>query len=184
MKSFVRELWSGKNSKFTVLLVLGLFVFVALGCSGLGKILDSAKSDGGNNGGSNRSGDGELPSNSEVEALVKKTMADFTNAVQQGDFNAFHATTSKDFQASYTSTQLRSEFQSFIDKKNTALPSLNMVSQKTPVFSEGPSIRTEKGYKILVVSGSFPTRPYAVQFENQYELEQGSWKILTVKVKM
>lgn len=127
---------------------------------------------------------GDAPPDSEVESLVKETMTDFADAIEKEDFSDFRTTTSKDFQVSYTAAQLKASFQTFVDKKDQVLPSLNAVDESSVSFTDGPRIRTEKGYKILVANGIFSTRPYPVQFETEYELEKGAWKILKIKVKM
>jgi hypothetical protein len=111
-------------------------------------------------------------------------MTDFADAVDQGDFADFHRSTSKDFQATYTADQLNTTFKPFIDQKERVLPSFNGVPATSPNYTDGPRIRTEKGYKIMVANGSFPTSPNAVQFETEYELEKGNWKILKIRIKM
>lgn len=126
----------------------------------------------------------DAPPVEEVENLVKDSLADFAGAVDAEDFNNFRANTSRDFQATYSADLLKTTFSVFIDKKEAALPSLNDIANQSPSFTDGPRIRTERGAKILVATGSFPSKPYAVQFENEYQLEKGSWKLFKIKVKM
>lgn len=127
---------------------------------------------------------GDAPSNSEVEALVRSSFEDFSDAVENEDFSDFYEKSSGDFQASYTKEQIKSTFAVFIDKKDQTLPSLRDVQTKSASFSSKPSVSTEKGIKVLVADGEFPSKPNATKFETKYEWEKGEWKILRFKVKM
>ncbi len=128
--------------------------------------------------------DGNLPSDSEVESLVKKTLEDFADGVEQEDFTNFHQNSSKDFQVSLTPSQIKTSFGSFITQKDKVLPILNSVGESSVKFSSPPRIRTEKGYKILIADGEFPTSPNTTKFETEYELEKGDWKILKFKIRL
>lgn len=198
MKNIIREICFGKNSKFTLLLVFGLVIFVGLACK-IGdrdttdndtkteKIITDTTKDKPTSGDESAKSDrsnGDAPSDSETQALIKETMSDFADAVEEGDFSGFRSTTSKDFQVTYTTSQLNNTFKVFIDKKSQVLPSLRDVQNSTANFTEGPRIRTEKGYKILVANGQFSSDPYPVKFETEYELENGDWKILKIRVQM
>lgn len=132
----------------------------------------------------NNSGNGDAPSDREVETLVKETLEDFGDAVEKEDFTDFRFKTSKDFQVSYTPATLKASFQAFINQKDRVLPSFSSMSGSSATFTDGPRIRTEKGYKILVANGRMSTSPSPVQFETEYELEKGEWKILKIKVIM
>lgn len=190
MKKLIFEIGTGKNSKLTFLLIISLFIFVGLACkignrktseeeNTVVKTVDSPKTSTDSD-----SQDSDTPPKSEVDSLVKDTMAEFADAVDKGDFSDFHANTSKDFQATYKPAELNKTFRVFIDKKNQVLPSMNGISETTAVFTDSPRVRTEKGYKVLVANGYFPTSPNKVQFESEYELEKGDWKILKIRVKL
>lgn len=125
-----------------------------------------------------------IPHTSELQSLLKASIADFANAIRQEDFTVLHTKASKDFQASHSASQVKNTFQFYIDKKDLVLPSLDAVSKTTASFSVIPYIRTEKGYKILVLTGEFPTEPYTINFENEYELENGVWKLLKIRIAM
>lgn len=125
-----------------------------------------------------------LPSNAVIQSLLKASLADFTGSVRAEDFTVLRDNASEDFKATFTVEQLKTIFQTFIDKKDLILPSLGNVSRTTAAFSTAPYIRTENGYKILVLKGAFPTKPYEVKFENEYELEDGNWKLLAIRVSL
>lgn len=127
---------------------------------------------------------GDAPSKGEVEALVKESMADFANALEQGDFTDFHANSSKDFQSTFTPEQLKTTFQTYLNNKNIVLPVLNSVDGTTATFTDGPRIRTENGLKIVVANGSFPTKQRTTKFETDYIWRNGEWKLLKFKINM
>ena len=164
MKNFVRQLFLGKNSKITALFIFSAFVFISLGSAKV-----SAQ---------------RLPTASKTQAMLRATLLDFADAVESENFSDFRSKSSEDFQVTFTPEQLSTIFRGFIDKKETVLPVLRNVRGKRARFTRGPLIRTEKGYKILVVEGYFPTLPYKTNFEMEYEWTQGTWKILKIQVKM
>lgn len=127
---------------------------------------------------------GDAPSKSEVEALVKESMADFADALEQGDFTDFHANSSKDFQSTFTPEQLKTTFQTYLNNKNIVLPVLNSVPNTSATFTDGPRIRTENGLKIVVANGSFPTKQRTTKFETDYIWRNGEWKLLKFKINM
>jgi hypothetical protein len=127
---------------------------------------------------------GDAASESEADTLVKDTMADFTAAVETEDFTDFYNNASRDFKASYTPESVKNSFAVFIVQKDKVMPSLQSVDTTTANFSSPPSVRTEKGYKVLTANGEFPTNPNSVKFETEYVQEKGAWKLLKFKVRM
>lgn len=127
--------------------------------------------------------DKDMPSEEDVEALVRDTLTQFNDAIENEDFTDFHANTSKDFQVTYTAAQMKTTFQNFIDKKSQVNPILNQVSELTPDYTTDPNVTTEKGYKLLNIDGSYSTTPSKTYFELQYELEKKVWKLLKIRVK-
>lgn len=163
MKELVRKVVFGKKGPFTLLIVLTILFTAAFACE---------------------SGGDKVPPDAEIQSMVKETMADFTNAIANEDFSKLHSKASSDFQSSYTVTQMKDAFGSIIDKKDLALPSLKSAGSVTAAFSPAPSIRNEKGLNILVLTGEFPTKPYAVKFEYEYVWRDGGWKLLKLKVNI
>lgn len=128
--------------------------------------------------------DGDTPSESEVESLVKDTMADFADGVVDEDFSTFRRNSSADFQATYSATQLKGMFATFINQKDKLTPSLRDVQDESASFTSTPSVRTEKGFKVLTADGEFPSSPNVTKFETEYELEKGEWKLLKFKIRL
>src|SRR5204863_8551329 len=112
---------------------------------------------------------GDAPSKSDAEKLVKATFSDFADAVESGDFSEFYDNASGDFQTTYTKDQVKSTFNVFIENKSKALPLLQDVQSRSASFSNGPSIETEKGTKMMVADGEFPSNPSSAKSETKYE---------------
>lgn len=163
MKELVKKVVLGRNVWISVLLVAGIIFTAAFACE---------------------TGGDKVPPDNELQSLVKDTTSDFTNAVDTGDFSNLHSKASSDFQSTYTVSQTKDAFQTYVDKKDTVLPSLKNASSTTATFSPTPSIRSEKGLNVLVVSGEFAAKPYPVKFEYEYVWHSGSWKMLKLVVKM
>ena len=116
--------------------------------------------------------------------MIKETTADFARAIDSNDFHDIYQKSSSDFQKTYTEDQMKSAFKVFVDKKKLILPSINKVPDSRAEFSPAPSIRTENGLDILVLTGKFPTKPFPVKFEYEYVKRGGQWKLLKLVVNM
>ena len=152
-----------KNNASAILAMLALFL-VALGCSAE---KPSAP-----------------PTESEAQALVKSTMSDFADAIDKGDFAAFKANASKEFQSQFTDDQIKTSFQSFITNKAVILPILRDAAKKNATFSPAPTVREEKGYSLLNTKGTIDSEPQAVKVDNDYVYQDGKWKLLKVGVNL
>ena len=116
MKEFVNRSVFRKDVPFTLLIVLAILFTAAFACE---------------------SGGDKVPTDSEIQSLVKETMADFTNAIDTEDFSKLHAKASSDFQSSYTVAQMKDAFESIIDKKDLAMPSLKNAGSVNASFLSG-----------------------------------------------
>lgn len=156
-----------KNSNLTALAAIFILTFIGLACNGSFEV-----------------GKPAMPTDAEVQALIKQTTSDFADAVQKEDFSNFLKTTSKDFQSQYSDQQLKDAFAVFIDKKDEVVPLLKKAASTNANFSPQPSMREENSISVLDTSGSFPTDPAPVDFDISYERENGQWKLLKIKYKM
>ena len=199
MKNLVSDIIFGKDAKVSGLIALAIVGLIALGCS-CGKDFNFGNLGSTANSSSNTSSNsrnkevastddddaatGDLPSDSVVESLVKETTSEFSDAVDSGDFNQIHSNASSDFQNTYTVDEMAAAFKSYSEKKSIVVPILNKVAASDAEFSKPPSIRTEKGLKILVANGTFPTKPYNVRFDYEYVLRDGDWKLLKLVINI
>lgn len=188
MKKLVHEIVFGKNSLISGGIALAVVLSIALGCN-CGKTFDlsnlakeantSSKPDT-----TSSSDNDAVPSDAVVEGLVKETISDFAEAVDSGDFSDLYQKASTDFQGTYTLDETTKAFKSYTDKKKLVVPILNKVQATDVEFDRAPSIRTEKKLDILMATGKFKTKPYAVRFDFEYVQRGGSWKLLKLVINI
>jgi len=187
MRTVLANIFFGKGTAVNGLIALMVISAVVLGCtcnkgfdlSNLGRSSSNAEPDK-----SLDTGNDAVPSNAVVEGLVKSTTAEFAEAVETGDFSEMHANASKDFQSSFTVDEFRTAFRTYLDKKAVVVPILKMVADTDADLSPEPMVRSEKGIKILVAKGTFPTKPYGVRFDYEYVLRGGEWKLLKLGINI
>jgi len=187
MKTLLNELVFGKNAKVSGLIAMAVIATFVLGCN-CGKNFDlgnlSKESNTTSTSNDTKTSDDSIPSNSVVEGLIKDTISQFSDAVESGDFSAIHASSSTDFQASYTVDQMKTAFKSYINKKSVVVPIMKKSSSMSADFSRPPGIRTEKGLKILMAAGEFKTKPYKTRFDFEYVWRGGEWKLLKLVINI
>lgn len=138
---------------------------------------NAASSSNSNSGSSSSSG--AVPSDAELQTLVKNTLTDFGKACAEGDFDDFHANDlAKPFREQFSAEDLRKTFDSFVQQKINVAPAIKNMQA---TFSPAPSVN-EDG--VLSVSGSYPTTPSETKFDLKYVKEGGQWKVLSIKVKV
>ncbi len=191
MKQLASTLLFGKDARFSGLIALAIVGAIALGCTcnkDFGGTSDDAPSTSNTSSTSNAStttaDDGGIPSDSELQSMVKETTSDFAKAIDTNDFSELYEKSSSDFKSTYTQEQMNDVFKDFVAKKKLILPSLNKVPAATAEFSPAPRIREEKGLEILVLSGKFPTKPLNVKYDYEYVKRSGEWKLLKLVVNM
>ncbi len=188
MKTLARSLFIGSNNLVTGVIALAVVLSIALGCNCNKDLANLGKEDTPSNSVSNTRTDttssSDVPSNSVVEGLVKDTISQFADAVDSGNFADLHSNASSDFQATYTVDQMATAFKSYTDKKRVVVPILEKADDMSAKFKNDPSIRTEKGLKILVAEGEFPTKPFKTRFDFEYVNRGGEWKLLKLIVNI
>ena len=120
----------------------------------------------------------EVPSDDEMQDIVKKTMLDFNDALQKEDFNDFHKTISKVWQKQITPEKFKESFQDFI----TGEANFGEISSMTAKFTFPASITKSTGVKTLESKGEYATSPNATEFELKYIAEGKEWKLIGLKV--
>jgi hypothetical protein len=193
MKKLVNEILFGKNSLVNGLIALSIIGLIGLGCfcnkdkMGLGKNDSSTpsstatatpspsatkeykKADASKN---------EIPSDDELQDMVKKTLLDFNKALQDEDFTDFHKTIAKRWQDQITPEKFKSSFQGFIDKN----VDIGNIKSETASFDEDAKIDRSRGLKELTVKGKYDTSPLPCKFELKYVPEGKEWKLYGIEV--
>ncbi len=148
------------KNKMSAIAALLILAFVILGCGGTKP---------------------EMPDDSAVQSLIKTTTADFTDAVDKGDFKSLRDKASADFQNQFSEDALKSAFKVYTDHKEDISPMFHSAQAMTPTIAPAPAIREEKGSYILTVLGSYATTPAATGFNYEYVWRDNAWKLLTIK---
>jgi hypothetical protein len=192
MKKLVNEIIFGKNS-----MVSGIIALVVISAIGLGCFCNKDKFESFSNSGSTtpspnaspspsptksytkaNAAKAEVPSDDEMQDIVKKTLLDFNDALQKEDFNDFHKTISKEWQKQITPERFKESFQDFI-KGETDLSPIGSMDAK---FTSPSAITKSSGVKTLETKGEYPTTPRKTEFELKYIAEGKEWKLIGLKL--
>ena len=95
-----------------------------------------------------------IPSDNQIEVLIKRSLATFNDANVTGIYDVFHASMSRPFRQQFTVERLKDAFKAF----HTQLTDVSPILALKPVMSE-PAQLDREGAQLL--KGSFETRPVA-----------------------
>ncbi|MCA1659987.1 MAG: hypothetical protein LC642_05550 [Verrucomicrobiaceae bacterium] len=123
------------------------------------------------------SADAPAPNEEEARKLVLDSLGTFNRAVREKSFAEFYKQIATLWQNQTTPEKLQAPFQTFIDGEIDLAPLLT----PEPRFDKPPAIN-EDG--VLVLQGSFPTKPDKVRFDFGYLYEPPTWKLIKVNVKI
>lgn len=196
MKKLINEILFGKNSMVSGLLALAVISAIGLGC-----FCNKDKINELSNSGSSSptpttattpspsptptkefkkadASKNQVPSEDEMQEVVKKTLLDFNSSLQKEDFTDFHASISKFWQKQTSPEKLKNSFQGFIDGDADLSP----IRPMTAEFTKGPETTRSLGMKTLEVDGKYPTSPITTTFELKYIAEGKEWKLAGIQV--
>lgn len=120
----------------------------------------------------------DLPSAEALVSLVDKTMLEFAESVNAGDFSGFYAHVSNLWRKQSSVEEFNDIFRSFIEADINLLPALE---RHTPVFEREPKV---DGEGVLVLEGHYPTQPSRLWFELKYLYEGIGWKVVGINVNL
>ena len=121
---------------------------------------------------------GKVPSDDELQEIVKATLLDFNSAVQKGDFTDFYDKICKPWKKQTSVEKLETTFRGFIDQK----VDIGKISSQKAEFTTSPKVEREVGYQTLKLEGKYPTKPNFVKFELNYIPEGKDWKLSKIQV--
>jgi len=198
MNKLIGKIINGKDNRLNGLIALAVVLSIALGCN-CGKTFDLDNTSSSSNSttdnpfatnttssntSTTRAGEskpnaskGAMPTDGEIQYLVRETMLGFNSALQTADFNAFYASISKQWQKQTTAESMKSSFQSFIDGK----ASFGEISSMTAEV-EDKKTRKQSGYNVFDVKGKYSTSPIATTFDLSYVAEGSEWKLFKIQV--
>lgn len=199
MKNTLRQIIWGKDKRFNGLIALGIVTLIVLGCN-CNKLNELAQKDNNSTTPSNTftpptntgtpptpatptytkadASKKQIPSDAEMQEMIKTTVLDFNSAVQSQDFTDFHANSSKALQRTANPAKMKETFQQFIDGEMN----ISSISSMTAKITSPAKLENRSGYNIFSVSGEYPTYGVNTTFDLQYVAEGKDWKLLLIKI--
>ncbi len=120
----------------------------------------------------------EIPSEDELQDIVKKTMLDFNQALLDADFTDFHGSISKYWAKQTSPEKMKNGFQNLIDGK----ADMSSIKSMKATFTRAGEIEREGTLRKLMVEGSYDTSGVKTEFELQYIPESKEWKLFGIRV--
>lgn len=190
MKKIINNILWGRDNRSTGLIAFTVVGFIALGCA-CPKDSDKSNTSSDNpfasnqsDTGSTRPGEtkpdaskGAMPTDGELQYLVRDTMLSFNDAIQSADFNSFYSDISKQWQKQTSADEMETQFQSFIQGKANFGEIKNMTAE-----IKSKSTKKQSGFNVLEVKGEYPTKPITTTFELSYVAEDSDWRLFKLQV--
>ena len=139
---------------------------------------DTVEENAGDDDGTFKADEDEVPTISQAEGLVKTTLMRFNEAVQKGDFTDFHKTVSDNWRSSSKPGDFNKGFKEFIDKEID----ISRIRDEDPRFSPKPYIDKKYGKQVLFLKGSYETEPLPVNFNLEFIVDDDEWKLVFIGV--
>lgn len=198
MKKFALDLFFGRNNRVSGFIAFTILGLIVLGCT-CNKDFKFGTNSGGNSGTvANTSGSptpnptstpkkdvedadastGKVPSDEQLQELVKDTVLDFNDAIQSKDFTSFHSNISKPFQKQASPDRFKEVFAEFMDNNIN----FREVNDLEADFSDTPKVGKESGYTVLTLNGTYATSPRRTKFELKYIPEGKEWKLIFIRI--
>ena len=116
-----------------------------------------------------------VPDRNEITILARTTITALNHANRTGNYTVFRDLGSPDFQKANTSAGLAEIFGT-LRKRDLDLASIVLFN---PQFTKPPAI-DKRG--MLRLTGFFPTKPLAVNFDLAYQSIAGRWRLFGISV--
>lgn len=111
------------------------------------------------------------------EVLIKASLLTFNDANVTGNYTVLHAKLSKPFRDSFPPERLKEVFKVFHDKKID----FDLIAAKQPAASKPASVN-DNG--VLMLHGYFDTTPSRVNYELDFIMSDGEWKLIRINVQL
>jgi hypothetical protein len=193
MKNLIRQTFFGRSAMASLVVIFGILFLVVLGCRGLIRNNKTVVSTETNTNLSStpvpvstpkstyakaNAAKKEMPSDAEIQDMVKTTLLDFNKAVQAADFTDFHANIANEWRKEITAEEMKTSFQGFIDKG----VDIEDISPLDATISPDPVIEKEIGYQTLKIRGRYATSPTPTKFFVHYIANGKEWKLSRIEV--
>lgn len=197
MKNTLNQIIWGKDKKFNGFIAIVIVTLIVLGCN-CNKLNELAKKNDTPSNSSNTftptntqpdstpaptytkadASKKQIPSDAEMQDIVKTTLLDFNDALQSEDFTNFYSKISRVWQKQTNPDKMKQTFQNFIDGE----ADVSNISSMTATFTSQPQLVKKFGLDMLDVKGEYPTYPIKTTFELQYVPEGKDWKLGLIQV--
>lgn len=114
-----------------------------------------------------------IPSEAELNKLVRATIKDFSLSIQAKEFTIFYKNIATVWQQQTTPDAILEIFYLFIDSGMD----LTVLNQLQPVFQKKPYLNDEG---VLALKGYYPTESFISYFELKYIYEDTEWKLINI----
>ncbi len=133
-----------------------------------------------NDDGDFKADEDEVPTDSQSQALVKKTLMGFNEAVQAGDFADFHKTVSGTWRRTSKPADFNKGFKEFIDKEID----ISRIRKQEAEFSPKPKIIKKFGKQVLSLKGTYEAGlgELPVNFNLEFIVDGDEWKLIFIGV--
>jgi hypothetical protein len=190
MKKLIHEIFFGKNTLLSGLMALFVVGSIALGCNCNKDLLSNTAKDENTAPASSPAtttttsstkpdaSTGKAPTDDQMQTMVRKTVLDFNDAIQSGDFTDFRSTCSKPFQKQASADKMEGVFHEFVEAKLN----FKAVKDLDARFTSAPEVVKDSGYKVLVAKGVYATTPRKTNFELKYLAEGENWNLNSIEI--
>ena len=187
MKKILNEIFFGKNSIAGGLIALAVISAIGLGCFCNKDKIESLSNSGTTNSPTPSptkaftkadASKAEVPSDEEMQEIVKTTMLDFNDAVMVENFTEFHSKISDDWRKSTTPDKFKQGFKQFIERK----VDMSAIKSEKADFTVGPKIEKKRNLSELLVEGTYNISP-TVNFKLNYVAQGKDWKLSGIEVQ-
>jgi hypothetical protein len=124
---------------------------------------------------------GDVPSKSVLNSMIKDISEKFNDAVQDEDFSDLRDEyASEVFKKQISAEKMKDIFKDFIAQKSGFDKHFNSMEDLEPSYDPEPKVTKEEGEKVMQVEGTYPTSP-VTKFTFKFIDEKGEWKLLQLK---
>ena len=121
-----------------------------------------------------------MPSDKEIQSLVRTTVNDAGKALKSRDFTEFIDTFATIFKQQATNDKVKEGFKGLLEGN----ASISIPDSVDASFSPAPAVKELQGMQVLHVDGEYPTTPKKLKFELKYVQESGKWKVAGISLDL
>ncbi len=121
--------------------------------------------------------DRPVPDEAAIKTMTTEAMLQFHDAIQQRSFEDFYEGVARAWQRQLTLGMLTRTFQAFTDQRTN----LSAIRDVEAVLTQPPRLDPDG---LLIVSGTYATKPHRVRFTLKFFYEMPSWRVFGLDVNL